>query len=77
MILDSHLANNLTIVFDLALNLAIIHLTRKNREAIESTKKISKKVYVALDAERVRRAMQSPSPSDDMISGQLEINDDF
>lgn len=75
MMIDPQLSADLVVAFDLALNLTIIYLTRKNREAIESTKKISKKVYVALDADRVRRAMQSPSPSDDMISGQLEIDE--
>lgn len=75
MTLDPQLATDLTVAFDLALNFAIIYLTRKNREAIESTKKISKKVYVALDAERVRKAMQSPCSSDDMISGQLEMEE--
>lgn len=75
MTVDSHFSENLVIAFDLLLNFGIIYLTRKNREAIESTKKISKKVYVALDAERVRKAMQSPTANDDMISGQLEIDE--
>lgn len=75
MMIDPQLSADLVVAFDLALNLTIIYLTRKNREAIESTKKISKKVYVALDADRVKRAMQSPCTDDDMISGQLEIDE--
>lgn len=59
----------------LVLDFVIIYMTRRNRIAIESTKKISKKVYVALDAERVKKVMESPVTSDDMITGQLEIDE--
>ena len=59
----------------LILDFVIIYMTRRNRIAIESTKKISKKVYVALDAERLKKVMQTPDTSDDIIRGQLEVEE--
>lgn len=61
----------------LALDFVLIYMTRKNQELLQANKAITKKVYVALDSERIKQAMQTPDPSDDMISGQLTLPHDY
>lgn len=66
----------------LVLNAVILWLTqrnieqsKKNEQLIQSTKQNVKKVYVALDAERIKKAMQTADPGDDLVSGELHMED--
>ena len=61
----------------IALDFVIIYITRKNQELLVANKAITKKVYVALDPERIKQAMRTPDPSDDMISGELRLPHDY
>lgn len=61
----------------LALDFILIYMTRKNQELLLANKAITKKVYVALDPERIKQAMRTPDPTDDMISGELKLPHDY